>query len=211
MSKHGTTVTSQWYDLSWHEDAVDGSRYFQTSDEDLYGTHECELQLGKQICGWNVKSWIRSKRRRDDGVPDDILCDHLGVPTFSRRFRNALNKAHVGTKDIQYLPVHVFKSTGEELSGYSFANVITRIQALDYDRTDWGPLPPDPEEPIDPMTGKLKVQAIWKAALIESRLRGHDIIRLVEFFPCVYVSERFADAYRDGKFTGATFTPVTMV
>ncbi len=129
---------------------------------------------------------------------------------FPEACRDALAKAGVGRNDVQYLPVHILKSTGEELEGYSFANVIARVSALDYDRTDWGPLPPDPDEGIDPETGKLKVQGIWRAALIEAKLRGHDLIRLVEFFPPVFVSQRFADVYRNGNFTGATLNPVIM-
>ncbi len=202
-------MTTQWYDLALHvEKRV--VRPFQTEEEDLYGLDPCELIFGKWIGNWNANAYIRSKRRKDDGVPDDILSEHLGVPTFSRPLRDALNGKRVGTRDVQYLPVHVFKSTGEELEGYAFANVITRIKALDYDRTDWGPLPPDPDEGIDPNTGKPEVQAIWRAALIEASLTGHDFIRLVEFFPPVFVSQRFADVYQDGGFTGATLTPVIM-
>ena len=163
-------MTVRWYDLSFHMENVRPFvvRPFQTGDEDLYGLVGCHLKLGDRIQDWNANAWIRSRRRKDDGVPDDILAEHLDVPTFSRRLRDALKKARVGIKDLQYLPVHVFKSTGEELEGYAFANVITRIKALDYDRTDWGPLPPDPEVGIDPATGKLKVNGIWRAALIEA-------------------------------------------
>jgi hypothetical protein len=203
-------VTVQWYDLGLHMEGKRVVRALQTSDEDFCGFNYCQLKLGKRIRGWNTEAWIRSRRRRDDGAPDDVLSEHLDIPTFSRRFRTALKKANVGTKDIQYLPVHVFKSTGEELDGYAFANVVSRIMALDYKRTDWGPLPPDPDEPIDPETGKLQVQGIWRAALIGAKLVGHDLIRLREFFPTVYVSERFADVYCSGNFTGATLTPVIM-
>lgn len=202
-------MCAQWYDLVLAAEER-AARPFQTEVEDLCGFDSYDLEIGKRIRGWNRNAWLRSKRRKDDGVPDDILLEHLGIPTFSRRLRNALKKAGVGTKDIQYLPVHVFKSTGEEIEGYAFANVITRILALDYDRTDWGPLPPDEEEGIDPNTGKPEVQAIWRAAFKRSKLRGHDVIRLVEFFPPVFVSERFAEVYRLGSFTGATLKPVIM-
>ena len=205
-------MTVQWYELALHVEDVRPFvvRRFQTEDEDLFGLVGCHLCLGDRIQDWNAHSWIRSKHRKYEGVPDDILAEHLNVPTFSHRLREALERAGVGRKDVQYLPIHVLKSTGEELEGYAFANVITRIKALDYDRTDWGPLPPDPEEGIDPATGKLKVNGIWRAALIEAKLKGHDLVRLVEFFPPVYVSERFADVFRDGNFTGATLAPAIM-
>jgi hypothetical protein len=134
----------------------------------------------------------------------------MGVPIFSQRLRDALQRARVATKDIQYLPIHVFRSTGEEVEGYTIANVIARVPALNYDLTDWGPLPPDEKEGIDPRTGRPQVQAIWRAALQSTKLKGHDMIRLVEFWPPVLVSHRFADVYREGHFTGATLTPVIM-
>jgi len=202
-------VSTQWYDFALHvEKRI--VRPLETEEDELFGFNGGHLIMGNHIRDWNANAWIRSKRRRDDGVPDDVLSEHLGVPTFSQRFRDALRKARVGERDVQYLPVHVYKSTGEELKGYAFANIVARVRALDYARTDWGPLPPDPDEGIDPNTGKPEVQVIWHAALIESSLIGHDIIRLVEFFAPVYVSQRFADVYRSGNFTGATLTPVVM-
>lgn len=202
-------MAAQWYRLQLHvENRV--VRPFQTADDDLYGYLGYDLSVGTPIQSWNRNAWIRSRAEDDDGEPDDVLLEHLGVPTFSRRLRDALERADVGRNDMQYLPVHVLKSTGEELDGYAFANVITRIMALDYDKTDWGPLPPNPKKGIDPNTGKLKVLAIWRAALREADLQGHDLIRLVEFFPPVFVSERFADVYRSGGFSGATLAPVIM-
>ncbi len=202
-------MNTQWYDFALHVEKRLAPP-FQAAEDDLIGFNGGHLMLGNRIRDWNGNAWIRSKRGDDDGVPDDVLSEHLGVPTFSKRLRDALKVAGVGTEDLQYLPVNVFTSTGDVLPGYAFANVLTRVKALDYARTDWGPLPPDPEEGIDPNTGKPRVQAIWRAALVRANLRGHDVIRLAEFFPPVYVSERFADVYRDGDFTGATLTPVNV-
>jgi hypothetical protein len=202
-------MSAHWYDLALYVKKRK-VRPFQTEDEDLCGFDSYDLEIGKRIRGWNPNASLRSKRRKNDGVPDDVLLEHLGVPTFSRRLRDALKNAGVGKKDLQFLPVRVFKSTKKELEGYAFANVVTRIAALEYNRTDWGPLPPDEEEGIDPDTGKPKVQAIRRAALVAAKLKGHDVIRLVEFFPPVFVSERFAEVFRDGNFTGATLTPVIM-
>jgi hypothetical protein len=204
-------MTAQWYDFALHvEKRV--ARPFRTDvdGEDLHGFKSYDLQVGKRLRNWDPNACLRSISEEDDGEPDDVLLEHLKVPTFSRRLHEALSSAGVGGKDIQYLPVRVFRSTGEELEGYAFANVITRVAALDYEATDWGALPPDPDEGIDPNTGRPAVQAIWRAALIEASLKGHDIIRLVEFFPPVFVSERFAEIFRDGEFTGATLTPVIM-
>ena len=116
----------------------------------------------------------------------------------------------LAAKDVQYLPIHVFNSTGGELEGYTIVNVVTRIAALDYDKTDFGLLPLDESE-IDPESGCPKVRTIRQAALKRSKLRGHDMVRLAEYFPLVFVSERFAEVYDTGMFTGATLEPVIMV
>ena len=44
---------------------------------------------------------------------------------------------------------------------------------------------------------------------LKGPLKGHDVVRLLEFFPPVFVTERFAEVFRNGGFTGATLTPVT--
>lgn len=54
------------------------------------------------------------------------------------------------------------------------------------------------------------VNAMVKAVLLELPLRGHYIIRLVEFWPPVYVSERFAKVLRTGKFTGVDLQPIAV-
>ena len=111
----------------------------------------------------------------------------------------------MASNDIQYLPVRVFLSTGEEIKGFAIANIISRIAALDYDRSKMLRLD---EEEIDPLTGKHRVLNIGKAALHKEPLVGHDMIRLVEFFPPKFVSERFAKVFQKSKFTGATLNPV---
>ena len=69
----------------------------------------------------------------------------------------------------------------------------------------------DNEGEIDPLTKRFKVLGIWRAALKEELLKGHDVIRLTEFFPPVFVSERFAQVFRERKFTGATLPPVPVI
>jgi hypothetical protein len=196
-------MPQKWFSLVFgDENRVE--RPLQTSEDELYGRDYFELKQGKRISNWNPKSALRSSSRKDDGDPDDILCEHLGIPTLSQRFRKALTDAGVGTNDIQFLPLKVFKSTGEEVKGFAVANVITRIAALDHKRSKMIEVD---EEEIDPLTGKPNVLSVWTAALHQKQLAGHDMIRLLEFFPPVFVSERFAEVFQRGKFTGATLKP----
>jgi hypothetical protein len=61
---------------------------------------------------------------------------------------------------------------------------------------------------IDPLTGQAKVLNVWTPALRAEALGGHDIIRLLEFFPYVLVSERFVRVFTESGFTGASYNPV---
>jgi hypothetical protein len=137
-----------------------------------------------------------------DGAADDLLANSLGWPILSRRLRECLSKNDVGTSDIQYLPVRIARSTGEELPGFEVANVITRIAALDRENSF---LLTVREDEIDPATGGPRVTGIGKAALKSAMLGGHSVIRLVEFFPPIFVSQDFVTIFKDGMFTGATF------
>ncbi len=176
---------------------------FQSSLEDLMGTNAHSLRVGRQVAGWDAASWLRSKSPEKDGEPEDVLGEHLGLPTFSKRLRLALGQ--IGLRDIQYLAIKVFRSTGDEIPGFEIANVITRVPALDYENSEMLTLHKDK---IDPLTNRPSVEGCWQAALFSAPLVGHDIVRLVEFWPPVFVSERFAEVFRRGRFTGADLVPV---
>jgi hypothetical protein len=198
-------MAMKWYDLSARLD--DDEDVYFANESNLFHMDYFDLKLGKRIEVWNADSFFRSKSSKYDGELTDILGEHLGLPTFSSRLREALEKADIATTDIQYLPVRVFKSTGEEAKGFSIANVISRIAALNYENSVM--LEQDESE-IDRLTGKQKVTSVWTPALREEPLMDHDAIRLLEFFPPVFVSERFAEVFREGGFTGGVLNPVTI-
>jgi hypothetical protein len=166
---------------------------------------EYDLKSGCRIENWNLHAFLKSPSADRDGTPDDYLADPLGVPILSSRLRIALERNGVGISDIQYLPIRVFLSTGKEIHGYSIANILSRLPALN--RAHSVLLDDDPEE-IDPVTNAPTVRGLWRAALNGAPLVGHDVVRLVEFFPPVFVSERFAQVFSKGGFTGAALTPV---
>ena len=176
---------------------------FQSTLEDFMGVEVHALEIGQHLYGWDPHSWVRSESPENDGDPEDVLGEHLGLPIFSGRLRQGL--ANVGMGDIQYLPIKVFRSTGEEIHGFEIANVITKVPALDYENSE---MLSSSKEMIDPLTNRPKVTGFWQAALHSTPLTGHDIIRLVEFGSAVFVSERFAEGFRRGKFTGADLVPV---
>lgn len=175
------------------------------NEDDLHGFTSYDLEQGSAINGWDADSWLRSARLEyEDGPAYDMLASSLHLPIFSLRLQRALDRSGCAVKDLQYLPINVFKSTGEQVRGFAIANVITRIKALDHDNCFLLEL----DDEIDPLTGTNHVHSVGRFALRAAPLAGHDIIRLVEFWPPVFVSERFKRVFDEGGFTGATFSPV---
>ena len=194
----------KWYTLVLDEDTrVKGS--LDIDEGDLFGRDDSDLELGKRLRKWDRRIYLRSSSPDGDGPPDDVLCTHLGTPVFSPRLQQALAEANVGQRNLQYLPVHVYLSTGKEIEGSAFANIVTRIKALDYDKSEMLWLDDDN---IDPATGKPEVLGVWTVALKGKALKGHEVIRLTEYFPSFLVSQRFVDVFKEGGFTGASFLPV---
>ncbi len=194
-----------WYQMSLG-DANRVPRPFIATAADFGGRDWLELYAGRRIEAWEPASRLRSCKPEHDGDPDDVLANAFGIPVFSPQLRSALAAAAVAEDDIQYLPVRVARSTGEEVDGFAISNVVSRLQALDARRCAWG-LELSYNE-TDPLTGKPKVRGIRRAALKAALLGGHGVIRLLEFFPPLYVSESFVTAFDNGGFTGATFVPV---
>jgi hypothetical protein len=63
-----------------------------TSAEDFFGIDYEDLQAGKPRKSWDPRSFVSSTSPEDDGDPDDILGEHLGIPIFHRvcRMRSGL-------------------------------------------------------------------------------------------------------------------------
>ena len=178
---------------------------FRGNEEELFGRDSFELKFGNRIDDWNPQSELRSGDPSRDGTPDDVLANALGWPVFSRRLVDALTAGAIGVSDVQFLPIRVSRSTGETIPGFVVANVIARIPALDISKSK---LVGIDEDETDPLTGQLKIVGLGKAALKSAVVDGHDIVRLTEFFPPIFVSQRFVEAFNRAKFTGVTFSPV---
>lgn len=198
----------KWYRIIMTTDEAGDPPYpFVAEEFELFGFDYEELNDGRVVEGWKRDSLIRGVDPDYNGRIDDVLGNAAGFPVFSERLRTALAASNVGTLDIQYLPLRVVRCTGEEIEGFAAANVIARIAALDRERSF---LLGVREDKIDPLTGQPKVKHIGKAALTSEVLEGHDVIRLLEFFPPIFVSDRFVKVFNDLRCTGAEFTPLTV-
>lgn len=192
-----------WY---WVVDSDNTVRRPYVADAaDLSPFEEHDLEVGKPIEGWNPQAWFKVTDPEDDGDPDDVLQTHIDVQVFSPRLRARLEE--VGIKGIQYLPVRVIRSNGTEIPGFSIANLLNLVAALDVAKSQvlWNPSNYGFRE------RRGTIRAIRYATLRASALEGYDIIRLQEYWPSIYVSEKFADAFESGRFTGYSFHRVPLV
>ena len=196
----------KWFQFSCVGEEHRAKNAFFADEKEFHGVDWMTLKMGRFQPYWNVDSWLRASEKRWDGVVEDVLNAACSLPIFSKRLKDALDGGGIAAADVQYLPVRVFHRDGREANGYFIANVLSRIEALD--RENCIRLEEDPNE-IAPATGKARVTGIWgPIAVHAARLEGHDFVRLLEFFPEMLVSARFAAVYGQGGFTGAKLTPI---
>ena len=170
---------------------------------ELHGVDPDDLCKGRRIYDWNNASFVAVAEDGRDGEPDDVLQSVIPVPIFSRRLRDALTRLE--PLEAQYLDLRVMRSNGESIDGFAVANILTRIAALDMDRSQYRVFPPDyfiVER--RGLVNALRVPALRREALSTDV----HVFRLIEFWPCVFVSERFVNVFRFSKFTGADFEEV---
>ncbi len=180
-------------------------RPYIADQADLSPFEEHDFEVAKAVENWNPQAWFKVTDPEDDGDPDDVLQIHLDVQVYSPRLRAALEAA--GIRGIQYLPVRVVRSDGTEVPGFSIANLLNLVEALDISRSKvlWNPSHYGLKE------RRGTIRAIRWATLRASALQGFDVIRLKEYWPSIYVSERFVAAFEAGRFTGYSFHRVPLV
>jgi hypothetical protein len=200
-------MVEPWYMLFLTDDEDDAwERSLRVSEHNFFGVETWELKEGAVMKKWNPESWLRSPSAADDGIPFDVLAVHLCLPTFSPRLRSALSKVF-HHDEVQWLPVRVIRHTGEELQGFSIANFLNPVMALD--RSATGVLQVADE--IDPATGEPWIRGLGRPALKREVLKARTVIRLLEYPYPIFVSEQVAAVFRTGHFTGASLGPVRLV
>jgi hypothetical protein len=160
------------------------------------------LKIGRPLDAAIHTGILSVSKARNDGTPDDVLQNHLGLPIYSLRLRRALDDA--GVSGAQYLPVKVTSFDGREIEGFAVANVFARDGALDLAKSDLDVFPDDYF--IHDRQGC--VRAIRKATLIASRLSDCDVARVREFLSGVYVSTKFKETFERLGFSGYSFREV---
>jgi hypothetical protein len=106
--------------------------------------------------------------------------------------------------EIQYLPVRVVKSTGERIEGFSVANILNCVAALDLQVSSFSVYPED--YLIASRRGSIR--SLNAPVLRAAAVAAFDIIRLREYYTPIYVSGRFVRLFHEGQFTGCSFREV---
>lgn len=175
-----------------------------SDEENLRGFDEWDFRVGKFISRWDNLVLIKTNDIKCDGVPDDVLQNHLLLPIFSEKMRNILFENDI--KDIQYLPIQVFRLNGEPITGYAIANILSVAPALDLERAGYYVIPHDHIN----VKQRGKIGAIHKFVLHQSKLGDFDIFRLQEHPYVIILSERFVKIYKKHKLTGWVFKEVEL-
>lgn len=189
----------KWFWTISCDNTVDDSLVVDSAD---LGISPEEISFGKEINDWSELARMSATKQENDGVPDDALQNHLGLPVYSPRLRATLEAGEV--RGIQYLPIRLFRPNGQEISGFSIANIVERREALDRSQSDYDVFPDDYFLP----DRRGNVRGIRRAVLRERALAGCDIARLAEFPASIYVSERFKTNFETAGCTGYTFREV---
>jgi hypothetical protein len=192
----------KWYFLIRCDNTVENPLI--TGKANLKGFDEWDFARGKLIENWDNTAWFRAEEPEDDGDPDDVLQNHLGLPIYSKRLRAALEKG--GIRGIQYLPVHIFRPNGALIEGFAIANILNLISALDFDESDYDVFPND----YFLLERRGLVRGVRKSVLKGDRLQNYDIIRLAEFELNIYTSEQFKEIFNKNNFTGYSFHEVKL-
>ncbi len=193
----------KWYlAVSWDNTV---KRPFVSDAGDLKGFEEWQLREGKSIVGWDDSAWIQCTSSDCDGEPDDVLQVHIDVPIYSPRLRKLLDEVSVG--GIQYLPIRVLRRNGKNIPGFSVANIVNLVAALDLKSSAYDVYEDDyflPER-------RGQIFSLRRAALKRERLTGLHVIRLKEYPACEFVSGVFRNAFERGRCTGYSFDEVELI
>jgi hypothetical protein len=189
-----------WVLFDWPVDAMVAEIVdFKTAEPE-------DLTFAQPIHHWDPSSYLKVGPGGQEGAPDDVLQTSVTAPIFSSRLKETLDSSGIG--GIQYLPVQVYSGTpGAALGTFYVANVIASFSALNPSRSVFSRYKPDYF--IDSRRGK--VSGIRTPVLRPSALSsGPAVFRLAEFAPPVFVSERFRDIFKIGRFSGLDFIPVEL-
>lgn len=152
---------------------------------------------GKPILEWDKDEFYFSTIRDYAFNFTDILRNNADWLLMSNPLKEKLEKS--GINGVQFLEVTI-DSDVPEFCPYWFANVFCMEGALNWDKSEYTTIGTPPQ-----------IASLKKVVLNCTQIKKVDIFRLPEFFPSIYVSEKFKTLFESNSFSGAKFqkTPCT--
>jgi hypothetical protein len=173
---------------------------------DLKGRSEWwHYAQGHPIEDWDESAWFKVTKKKNEGQLQDVLPNHLALHIFSAKLRAAFEKN--GIKGVQFLPVRIFRYTGEEVKGYAIANILYLLPALDLKESSYDVFPDDDFLP----ERRGKIRWISKIVLRRPVIDSYDIFRLAENEVKIVASENFKNIFDSNSFSGYSFNELKVV
>jgi hypothetical protein len=195
----------KWYLTIECSNTVKKPLVCDSSNFEEYGYDELDFKKGVCIVNWNDDLFLQAKKKRNNGIPDDVLQNYMMLPIYSPLLIEELNKANIG--GIQYLPVRILKLDNDSLNGFYIANILNFIDAFDEKKSDFNRFSDDFPNP----NARGKIAGVKKYVLKKEKLIGFDIIRLKEYKLSFFINEKFKDIFEQNKFTGYSFQEVELI
>lgn len=163
-----------------------------------YGVDQYSVSQGKPIKLWN-EQFSFYYDPSEGSVPTDYLINDLSWFVVSPRLRAILEAT--APQDVQFLPVRILNTQdSSEISGFSVANIITVVDALDLDNSIYSFYELDGE----------KILAVRKHALSLHGIKGASIFRLRDDIVPIFVSEEVVNVISRHGLTGCSFLEVKL-
>jgi len=194
----------KWYKPFECDNTVKNPLVCDYSNIDEYGFSKWDFVNGELINNWNDNIIFQSKKKKNDGTPDDVLQNHLGLPIYSEKLKNALIVNRID--GIQFLKITILLSDNSQIDGFSIANFTNFIEALDHDRSKYTRFSDDFPNP----NVRGKISGITKFILLQRKIIHFDIFRLKDFELRYFVSEKFKKIFDENNFTGYSFEEVEL-
>lgn len=153
---------------------------------------------GEKIDGWEEVSFEYNSEQGH--VLTDLLANVYRWLLVSNNFRYLLES--IIKDQIQYLPVKIIdKVTSKEIHSYSVANIVTMVDAFDFENSEFDVLEMDGQ----------KVFLVRKYVLKSNEIIGKHIFRLKDDTIPIFVSGALKKVIEDNGLLGFDFLEVKVV
>ena len=168
------------------------------------GFSKTDLLKGQIIQVWDSEIFFQSKKKKNDGMSDDVLQNYLMLDIYSSKLSTLLIENNI--TGIQLLPIDVLTTSNASRAGFRIVNTLNLIEAFDFERSIFNRF--DHNFPNPNVRGK--IAGVTEFVLHSHRLTGFDIFRLKEYKQAIFVSEKFKDIFEKNICTGYSFTEVKL-